>query len=543
MKSHAQGLYPTRIGSSQQIPCFAWHASVLAACLIPALLVGLHGLNRPYDAIPDQDLLWASEALRLMRGVAPSYADHPGAIWSLIYKLNISLAQALGSQNSLDSSGNILPQGIETAIKLARVENAFIAGICAYSVYPTGLSLRVRKPIAAAAAATCGLSSAILVGVSEIRHETISVLFLLLSTLSFAYGCSQLPGTARRSISTLISIACIALAAFSKNQSLLLFPLVILADLRIANNGKKLLADAPSPTRTQLNRRTCATLALASCLPWLISAYPDIDLINLPFWIVINSGLSLILSLGTSNQATTRTLQRCLFWIGAAEIIVFRLISPQWWRQGVTGFPSWMFRYANTATESQPNITAQLSTGINHYLHALFEAPTLALLALALAAILSIANLYRALARKNTIISDSKHSSGLSAAWMLCCLSLASSSMRIEDRYEIYILIPLLLTASAQIELGLSSRPQLRKFSWETILGLCAGLVLLTASLRSLSNLPQLERFINQGQSRDVLCIGHHMDRTMQFTSAGQCKVFPKGAMDKNIYDSWWGPR
>lgn len=40
-------------------------------CIAPSVAVGLYGIDRPYDAIPDQDMLWASEALRLMRGVAP----------------------------------------------------------------------------------------------------------------------------------------------------------------------------------------------------------------------------------------------------------------------------------------------------------------------------------------------------------------------------------------------------------------------------------------------------------------------------------------
>ena len=68
---------------------------LLLVCLAPSVLVGLAGLHRPYDAIPDQDMLWASEALRLLRGVAPSYADHPGIFWTLTYTVNSRILENL----------------------------------------------------------------------------------------------------------------------------------------------------------------------------------------------------------------------------------------------------------------------------------------------------------------------------------------------------------------------------------------------------------------------------------------------------------------
>ena len=73
-------------------------------------------------------------------------------------------------------------------------------------------------------------------------------------------------------------------------------------------------------------------------------------------------------------------------------------------------------------------------------------------------------------------------------------------------------------------------------------MGICGIALLTTSATKSAENLLDLNRFVNNGQSRDVLCIGHHMDRSMHLTSAGNCPVFPKGAADKNIYDSWWGP-
>ena len=108
---------------------------IFIACLLVPVSVGVMGIERPYDAIPDQDLLWASEALRLLRGVAPSYADHPGALWTLTYIFNIKIAQLFHNGTTLDQSGSITKDGISHIITLARIENAFLAGTCSYLAY------------------------------------------------------------------------------------------------------------------------------------------------------------------------------------------------------------------------------------------------------------------------------------------------------------------------------------------------------------------------------------------------------------------------
>ena len=52
---------------------------------IPSLIVGWLGLNRPYYSTPDQDFLWVSQSIRLLKGLGPSYADHPGAYWPVSF--------------------------------------------------------------------------------------------------------------------------------------------------------------------------------------------------------------------------------------------------------------------------------------------------------------------------------------------------------------------------------------------------------------------------------------------------------------------------
>ena len=54
---------------STRIPRLAsWVASIgFALAMLMPLLVALFALGRSYDAVPDQDLIWVSDALKLFR--------------------------------------------------------------------------------------------------------------------------------------------------------------------------------------------------------------------------------------------------------------------------------------------------------------------------------------------------------------------------------------------------------------------------------------------------------------------------------------------
>jgi hypothetical protein len=518
---------------------WSWHISLLIACLIPSFVVGLLGLLRPYDAIPDQDLLWASEALRLIRGVAPSYADHPGVFWTLVYRFNIEALQAFASSPVLDSMGSITPADLAQVIKAARIQNAFICGICAYLLFPVSQLLGTHRLIATSLALICSLSPATLIGVSEIRHETISAVFLLLTIAIFNKALQQKRKATRRLL-TISAIALFFCAAFSKNQSLLLTPLVWLAIAAIAWKQSDTRQSVQHLSR-QFGAQGILVFAIASCLPWLISAYPDIDLINLPFWVVINSGLACILLIGWNNREDKRMIYKAFAGLGAAEIILFRALSPQWWRQGVTGFPSWMFRYANAAENENINIANHIQQGVDQYFGNLFTPQVAAQAAFFTLTITSLIVMAYFVVRRSvasmTLLAQV-------CAWSGCTFILLSCSQRIASRYEIYIFIPIMISAGISLR---TIKPVVSTGNMRTALSrtlpICAAVLISTAAIRSGSNIPNLRRFVNQGQSREVLCIGHHMDRTMRLTSAGQCEVFPKGSFDKNIYDSWWGPR
>ena len=64
----ANNLMSTRIPRLASL--VAWIAFFLA--LLMPLVVALLAFARPYDAVPDQDLIWVSDALKLFREIPPS---------------------------------------------------------------------------------------------------------------------------------------------------------------------------------------------------------------------------------------------------------------------------------------------------------------------------------------------------------------------------------------------------------------------------------------------------------------------------------------
>jgi hypothetical protein len=517
------------------------HGLVLLFCLTPSVVLALQGLSRPYDAIPDQDLLWVSEALRLIRGVAPSYADHPGAFWTLIFRLNIELSQWIIGTSIIDTAGNITTFGTTLAIQTARLQNAFIAGLCAYLLYPAGVALEISHRVSALMAAIMSLSSALLVGVSEIRHEAASVMFLLLSLITFKAALDNTQKITSRFL-TATSVGLFFCAGFSKNQSLLLSPLLLLAlaCIALSKEGHKGIVSAISKG---INKSRIITLIAVSATPWLISAAPDIDLINLPAWAFINLGLSAIISLGWFRELNYPLLLRALAGLSAAEVLMFRVIAPQWWRQAVTGFPSWMARHTIASENPLINPVSQTLSGINRFFLNQFAFSNIAIIAFSLSAI--ACTIYIAKALIDWRKAPRTDTLAIAMSWLLCSAILIASNQRVPTiaRYDLYAFAPLLLTAGASLSkfesslnLGISQK------HFSTLSATCSIIILGCAATKSVGNAADLRAFTNPGQSRENLCIGHHMDQSMQLTSAGQCKNFPKGALDKDIYDSWWGP-
>ncbi|WP_338440935.1 hypothetical protein VZG28_08135 [Synechococcus elongatus IITB4] len=517
---------------------------VVFVCFIPSIFVGLTGLDRPYDAIPDQDMLWLSEALRLTRGVAPSYADHPGFFWSLIYKLNMYIFATCSNLTLVDNLGRILPENIDDLIRIARVENALLCGFCASLMYPLSRALRIRSFFSIIVALTTAFSSAVLVSVSEIRHEIISVIFMQLFILLVGLSSALKKKYLKFSL-VLVGVLFFFMGALSKQQVLICSPLIFLSTLSISNFHVLLSTIRSNLGLSYVSR---LMLLLLASIPWLISAVPAINLnyliINLPFWIFINTGLALCVffSLGLSGRGN---LFFSLIFVGLLEIITFKLSIPSLWRQGVTGFPSWMLNFAFPDWifhHINDDVAASgVVEGFYFYIQNLFKPFILSAIALLCIGTSSLFFLITNLDLSDLFSNATKKA--IYVSWILILMIIFACSLRITSRYEIYFFTPLIITAMLCIEYWLRFSTAGLKNGLKAVLGFCSLILIMSASIRSGLNSFNLSVFVNQEQPRFFVCAPQHMDKSMQLTSAGRCEGFEITSLRKNHFDNWNGPQ
>jgi len=260
-------------------------------------------------------------------------------------------------------------------------------------------------------------------------------------------------------------------------------------------------------------------------------------MINLPAWIVINIGLALSTSATFEDSKSKNPLIKTLLIIGAFEIFLFKILIPDWWRQAVTGFPSWMFRHADHTNDH----TAHTLGGINIYLSELFTPYPIAAIALIGAALTGI--LLAARQKDSPGISLNAGSIAMALAWLTTLAILVASSQRITSRYEIYFFIPMIILAAATTGTSLPVGPQPLHRQLLHVNRAFTATLLLTALISSATHLMNLKAFVNNGQPRSFLCFGQHMDRSMALTSAAACKNFNEASRAKNQYDAWIGPQ
>ena len=539
-------------GSCERISLFAFF--ILLAT--PACLIGWLGIGRSYFSIPDQDLLWLSEGMRLVRGVAPSYADHPGAIWSLISSFNLSyLLRSVDPGSTFVFDPNqLLPEAIaEKSVFLMRIQNALVVSAIPILFYVLALQYRIRKTIAAVSAFTFSCSTALLVAVSEVRHEAMSLLFFglfLIAVNSLVEAAFCGPSAWRRVLLVALALASFFLLCFSKQQALCLFPFAILSGAWMYRMGceKQDCSSLNLPVsirriRFWFSGQMFPALIVGSSAVWILCALPDLDLINLPFWVVINFFLSLMVFLSAGGGlAFGNAVGFSFLSILVSQLVVFRVLSPGWWRQAVTGFPSWMFQYAN---ETDNKVSHSFS-GFKNYLGDFFLNPGFGFW---LVLILTFAAVVSLLLRFKTF--GSIFSSGLSgwlfldSAWIFSILVAIAFTQRFAVRYEVYFYAPLLMLSALRLE-SFCAAFQVSGFAGKrlkcNLLALGYALFLVLLLFKSISNLSRLSAFVNTGQPSEFLCFGHHMDRSMSLTAAGGCPNFEEAKKSKDSYDSWWGP-
>lgn len=519
------------------------HALMLITSLAPALIVGIHSLSRPYVLMgSDQDLLWASEALRLLRGVGPSYADHPGALWPIVYGLNIEVLSVVFPNQITDPLGAVLPSGISKVIAMAKIENALICGLTGYLAFGISRLLGTKLALAALLNGVLSFSYPILNAAQSIRHEIPSMV-LLLATIPLAHQLAQQAwGTWTRNALGIMVACLIFAAAYSKQQSLISLPYcALLATLVISNADPAGLAEVKS-WLARIGPAKLSILALSCSIPWLISATPDIDLINLPAWAAINAGLALLLVLAGINRDGMVKPWAAIATMAVIEVAITKMASPNWWRQAVTGFPSWLFAFSRNGGDS----TTSFISGIQEYFSNLFNPPWIAAFALVAATIVAAFRLAnRVIKRPRTTVLEQQSSAWNQAAWadtgwLLIAPILLASTARVNPPYGVYFFPPIVISAAHVLSLK-------HVTPWPTglrtaLVSLCSIAILLTASIQSLSNAQHLSQFTSSGLPEQTICLSQNMDQSMHRTAVGQCPAFSQEAAKKMIFDDWRGP-
>lgn len=233
-------------------------------------------------------------------------------------------------------------------------------------------------------------------------------------------------------------------AAYSKQQSLISLPYcALLATLVISNADPAGLAEVKS-WLARIGPAKLSLLALSCSIPWLISATPDIDLINLPAWAALNAGLALLLMLAGINRDGMVKFWAAIATMAVIEVVITKMASPNWWRQAVTGFPSWLFVFSRKGGDS----TTSFISGIQEYFNNLFSPSWIAVFALVAVTIVAAVRLgNRVIKRSHTSALEQQSSAWTQAAWadtgwLLIAPIVLASTARVNPPYGIYFFRP-----------------------------------------------------------------------------------------------------
>ena len=168
---------------STRIPRLAsWVASIgFALAMLMPLLVALFALGRSYDAVPDQDLIWVSDALKLFREIQPRYMDHPGSYWPLstAFKLDVLGPDGLGLL-ALKPGQLISPAQTSQLIVWNRIEQGVVCSVLGLVFWWLARLVLKRLWLSSLIAACFSLSYGVLFEAVQPRNESTSMLFVLL---------------------------------------------------------------------------------------------------------------------------------------------------------------------------------------------------------------------------------------------------------------------------------------------------------------------------------------------------------------------------
>ena len=486
----------------------------LALAFFIPIYLGFLGLERPYDAIPDQDLLWIAESLRLYRDSPPTYPDHPGVYWTLSYTLKLKVLSFIGLV-ATEPNQPISVQDATLLTQLARIENGFLCSLCVISGWSLFRILGINQGLCSLILSAMFCSTGIFLAVGNIRNEVTSLLFLL-TYINLNWLAYSLPATSIRGkyVTLVLALLSFFLAVYCKIQILLLSPFAFLVCLYIwgINGFPRLLkfwVDSPGFASVNIG----GLIGLGGVLPWFISSWDNrpshgIDFIDATFWTMINVSLLLVL-MCASDFIRPPLLILKKIWVSIAllnitEVTVSKFIAHPMWSRQVFSFPSNSIGFVDTGDR-----LATIFEFLNDL--AIFPGFVICTAALCIIAFLVI----------SFVQTKWLDQLWLPLIWILLVLIWIVNSTRYQSFYTLYLFLPTTLT------LGITLK-NIHGGRFQTIIFFCSMILLAGIILRSVQNLSTISDFAYQNQGSQSLCTGQGMDVLMSNTSIGRCTEFKK---------------
>lgn len=504
----------------QPLSAAFWITTCIA--LGSGLLIAALGITRPYDAIPDQDLLWLREALLMHQGKAPGYPDHPGVFWQVLYTLKLKVL-SLSDPLRFGAGVPIDADGASLIIRWARLENGILAGLTSLLLWPTLRQLGIQRWLAAISVITTSLCLGNLESAVQIRNE-LSSTFFILAHLNLALLLPDLKSPRSFTATSAASMSCFLVAAYCKVQILILAPLCFLLIL-----GRQYLREERKnslPITRFLsfcNFKAIAGSLLLGSTTWLIAVSGPIFAslnrfqhvrteLDLPFWTAINALIILTTWASSPNRNAEKSAVRIGLLYALVTLLISRLMAYPVWTAQVFSFPSNALGFSGGG-----NRLGLLQEGIDRYLSDLFiSSPVLTLL---LIAGLAVSLLTQA------IQAQTKEAS-LKAIWTFCLLSVCcaiwiANSMRPRGFYELYLIIPSLIVLTLAV-----SKINRTTFCIRSITSVISITLISLSLLQSISNLSVLSRIAKMTQPREYLCFEQAFDYSLSKTSVSTCANF-----------------
>lgn len=170
---------------------------MVAACLMPLAVAAHHGIDRPFSDVPDADLIYLGQALRLADGLRQTYFDHTGYVYILLLEAWIRLASMLGAVPAPSQGAAIAAADIGAYLQpLTEAGRWLSIGLCAafVAVFIRGLrALDAPGPVTAALGLVFAASAGLEFHAQVLRAELLSAMFVF-AAFALLAGAASVSG-------------------------------------------------------------------------------------------------------------------------------------------------------------------------------------------------------------------------------------------------------------------------------------------------------------------------------------------------------------